>query len=112
MGSQSSKKSKVEWTEKNLEEEIDRLKPRDASDVIVTHRSRPLKGRPSPQGDLVKTNLDLPLNIVDQLDKIAKEYGMTRQGVIKHYLMNGMERYYEIEKLKAKHERKGKVGSV
>ncbi len=101
MGSKSSKKSKIEWTAKTLEDEITQLKPRDADDIIVTQRSRPLKGRPSPQVDLVKTNLDLPLNIVAQLDKIAKEYGMTRQGVIKHYLMNGMERYFEIAKLKS-----------
>ncbi len=100
MGSKSGKSKKVTWTEESVEDEIQRLKPKDEGDIVVSNRTRPLKGRPKHQDDLIKTNLDLPVEIVVQLDKIAKEFGMTRQGVIKHYLMNGMERYYEIAGLK------------
>ena len=107
MGNKSGKESKVGWTEETLEEEIKNLKPKDEHDIMVSNRSRPLKGRPRPQVELVKTNLDLPLDVILQLDKIAKEFGMTRQGVIKHYLINGLERYHEVSHLKGRNTYQG-----
>jgi hypothetical protein len=84
-----------------VEEEIAMLKPQNREEMIPHGMSKPkfTKGRPKKL-ETIKTNLDLTETLIVELDLIAEFLGSNRQGVIKHFILNGLSEYYKTMNLR------------
>ena len=95
MGNKGGAKSK--WTKRSIDAEIEQLKPRSEDDIVAVKPRR--RGRPK-QYETIKTNLDLTEEFIDQLDRVAQTYGLNRQALIKHFILNGLQEHYRVESLR------------
>ena len=80
---------KKKWTEEAVEKEIEELQAQDWSDAKVSYK----RGRPRKK-DSIKTNLDLTPEILAKLDEIADLMNVSRQAVVKSFILSGLNDYY------------------
>ena len=80
--------------DKELEKEKEKMALNE-DDTPLNVRVR--KGRPS-KVKTIKSNLDLTQELIDELDEIANYLGTTRQGVIKAFLLQGLDNHYQSRK--------------
>jgi hypothetical protein len=80
----------MEWTKKDLDAETEAMQPKSEEDMIIkgVKRGRPSKSR------TVKTNLDLSIDVILELDQVAEYVGSTRQSIIKGFILNGLKDFY------------------
>ena len=91
---------KKKWSKAKLDAETNALKNSDfyenATVSVQAGPKIPKRGRPSSESqvDLIKTNLDLPQPLVQDLDALAAALNISRQAIIKTFLMQGLTQYY------------------
>jgi hypothetical protein len=80
----------MEWNKKELDKETDELQPKSEDEMIINGVKR---GRPS-RSNTVKTNLDLSIEVIMELDQVAEFIGSTRQSIIKGFILNGLKDFH------------------
>ncbi len=93
----------MEWTKKNLDNETEEFQPKSEEEMIVKGVKR---GRPS-NSNSVKTNLDLSVAVIIELDEVADFIGSTRQSIIKGFILNGLKDFHLARDAKIRSKKKG-----
>jgi hypothetical protein len=93
----------MEWTKKDLDKETEALQPKSEEEMIVKGVKR---GRPS-NSNTVKTNLDLSVEVIMELDEVAEFIGSTRQSIIKGFILNGLKDFHLARDAKVRSKKKG-----
>ena len=91
--------AKKKLTKKSLDEETEKLKSEDWSDATVRVTSGP--GRPKKSLNAIKTNLDISPELLAELDEIAEFMNISRQALIKSYIMFGVNEHRKTPRKKA-----------
>jgi len=92
---------KKKWTKKKVEEEISQMQIRDKDEITVHGLKPPMKGRPRKSNiETVKTNLDLTMKMIEDLDELVEYMGTTRQAIIKTFILEGLNDFYFAQKVK------------
>jgi len=81
-------------SKKSVLDEIERLKATSENEIVPAKR-----GRPKPNGNTVKTNLDLTVEFLKELDNVATHLNISRQALIKVWLRDKLDDHYTAKKV-------------
>lgn len=77
-------------TKEAVKKEIDEMTSKEGDFQDVT------KGRPRKVKDqIVRTNIDAPVGLLSELDRVASSLNISRQALIKTWLLDGLNNHYQ-----------------